>query len=165
MFSSELSRKYVHPCHLGLPVRVWINPKNKSSILTCFCPTRYYGPQCQYQYQRISLTLQFQTLSDSWNILFMIVVSLIDDSNEKVIHSYESFTYLATQNCGKFFFLTLYYSTRPKDITKQYFIRIDVYEKLTLHHRGSSLFPIEFSFLPVHRLGFLVDIPSNKTQC
>ena len=165
MFSSELSRKYVHPCHLGLPIRVWINPKNKSFILTCFCPTRYYGPQCQYQNQRISLTLQFQTLSDSWNILFMIVVSLIDDSNEKVIHSYESFTYLAIQNCGKFFFLTLYYSTRPKDITKQYFIRIDVYEKLTLHHRGSSLFPIEFSFLPVHRLGFLVDIPSNKTQC
>ena len=164
MFSSELSRKYVHPCHLGLPIRVWINPKNKSFILTCFCPTRYYGPQCQYQNQRISLTLQFQTLSDSWNIPFMIVVSLIDDSNEKVIHSYESFTYLPIQNCAKSFWLTLQYSTRPKDATKQYFIRVDAYEKLTLHHRGSLLFPVEFSFLPVHRLGFIIDIPSNKIQ-
>lgn len=162
--STKLSLESDHQCHLGLPVRVWLNQKNKSSIFTCFCPPNYYGFQCQYQNQRISLTLQFQTFSDSSKILFIIMISLIDDSDEKLIHSYESFTYLSIRDCSKFFSLTLHYSTRPKNTTRQYSIRIDVYEKLTLYHRGSLLFPIEFPFLPVHRLGFLVDIPSNHTQ-
>ena len=39
-------------------------------------------------------------------------------------------------------------------------------KKISLDYRGSLLFPVNFPFLPVHRLAFIVDIPRNndKTQ-
>ena len=163
--SSESSLKSVHSCHLGLRVNVKSNQKNNLlSTFACFCPPYYYGSQCQYQNQRVSLILHFQTLSHSAKILFTIVISLIDDTDEKLVHSYESLTYLSIYECKKFFKLTLHYATRPKNPSRQYFIRVDIYEKLTLYHRGSLLYPIEFSFLPVHRLGFAIEIPSNNTK-
>ena len=163
-FSIQPSLKFQHQCHLGFPVRVWLNQRNRTSISTCLCPVNYYGSQCQYQNQRVVLTLRLQTFSESSRILFIIIVSLIDDSDERLIHSYESFTYLSVRDCQKNVLLTLHYSTRPKNATRQYFIRANVYEQMTLYHRGSFLFSIEFPFLPIHRLGFLIDIPFNKTD-
>jgi len=163
--SSGLSWESSYPCHMGLPVTIKSNQKNnRSSKFACFCPPNYYGSECQYQNQRVSLILHFQTLSLSAKTLFTIVISLIDDTDEKLVHSFESFTYLSIYDCRGYFRLTLHYATRPKNSSKQYFIRVDIYEKLTLYHRGSLLYPIEFSFLPVHRLGFVIEIPSNNTK-
>ena len=86
-------------CQLGLPVRVRLNQKNQSSILSCFCPPNYYGSQCQYQNQRISFALRFQAFSDSHRILFAIVILLIDNTTEKVIHSAEQLIYLSAIDC------------------------------------------------------------------
>ena len=151
-------------CHLGLPVRVRLNQQNQSSILSCFCPPTYYGSQCQYQNQRISLALRFQSLSDSRRILFAIVILLIDNTTEKVIHSVEQLTYISAIDCERKYNIYLLYSTRPKQLTNEYAIHIDIYEKYQSKYRASFLYPIPFSFLPVHRLAYLIKIPSTKEE-
>ncbi|CAF4150537.1 unnamed protein product, partial [Adineta steineri] len=151
-------RQYQPHCHRGLEVRVWL--KN-SRIITCLCPPSYYGNRCQYQNQRINLVVRFRALSESRQTLFAIVISLIDNSNERIIHSSEQFTYLSARDCKIKFNNYLFYSTRPKDSTKNYSIHIDIYDKNSLIHRGSLLFPINFPFLPVHRLTLLVNIPGS----
>ena len=151
---SDQSRSH---CHRGLDLFVWLN---NTEHPTCLCPPSLYGDQCQYQNQRISLTLQFRSSSDSWQTLFSIVISLIDDGEEGIIHSHEQISYLSIENCQTRYYFSLLYATRPKDSSKNYSIQIDFYEKNTLSYRGSRLFPVQFLFLPVHRLAYLVDIPS-----
>ncbi|CAF4159059.1 unnamed protein product [Rotaria sp. Silwood2] len=125
-------------CNRGLFVRVWIDYEKNLTTETCLCPPSFYGDMCQYQNQRINFTLQFQTYSDSRRTLFAIVVSLIDDSDEQTIHSYQQFSYL-----------------RKK---KHYSIHIDIYEKVSLTYRRSFLIPIKFPFLPVHRVAVQLSI-------
>ena len=142
-------------CHRGLFLRIW---SNNSTTNTCLCPPAFYGNQCQYQNQRISLAIKFQTSLHIWRIPFAIIISLIDDSHQRLIHSYEQFTYLAMKDCNIKVNLYLFYAKRPKDSTKNYSIHIDIYEKLSHLYRGSLWFPIDFSFLPVHRLAYFVNM-------
>ncbi len=53
------------------------------------------------------------------------------------------------------FNIYLLYSTRRKDSKKNDSIHIDIYEKFSLLYRLSLLFPVPFTFLPVHHLAFL----------
>ncbi|CAF4548267.1 unnamed protein product [Rotaria sp. Silwood2] len=149
-------------CHRGFDVRIWLNNQKNLTTDICFCPPSFYGDQCQYQNQRVSLTIKFRALSDSWSTLFAIIISLIDDSDERIIHSYEQFTYLSMRDCKVKFNIYLLYSTRPKNQTKNYAIHIDIYEKVSLSYRGSLLFPIIFPFLPVYRMAYKIDIPQNN---
>jgi hypothetical protein len=149
--SQEKSR-----CHRGVNLRVWLN--NLTNFL-CLCPSNYYGSDCEYQNERISLAIQFRSLSDSWQTQFAIIILLIDDSNDRIIHSYEQINYSYLKNCRTKFQFYLLYSTRPKDSTKTYSIHIDFYEKKSLIHRGSLLLPIYFPFLPVYRHALIVNIP------
>ena len=41
-------------CHRGISVLI-----NFNRTIKCFCPLNYFGEQCQWQNQRISLTIQF----------------------------------------------------------------------------------------------------------
>ena len=151
---------HVPHCHRGLTLRVW------SNNLTCLCPPSYYGTQCQYQSQRVSLTMQFRPSASSWQTLFAIFVSLIDNSDQRMIHSYEQFTFLSVRDCQRKFNIYLLYSTQPKDPHKNYSIHIDVYEKVSFEYRGSLIYPVQFSFLPNYRLSILIDIPRiyDRTQ-
>jgi hypothetical protein len=134
-----------------------MNNKNKLTN-ACLCPPSFYGSQCQYQNQRISLTMKFQVSSHSYQTPFAIVISLIDNSEQRIVHSYEQMTYLPMKDCRSKFNLYLLYSNRQND----YAIHIDFYEKVSLLiYRGSILLSIHFSFLSVHRLAFFVDIPRN----
>jgi hypothetical protein len=162
----QMSDQYQTHCHRGLDLIVWLNNKTNLTTMKCLCPSSFYGDRCQYQNQRISLTIKFRALSNSWQTLFAIIISLIDDSDQRIIHSYAQFTYLSVRNCKSRYNIYLVYSTRPKDLTKNYSIHIDIYEKVSLAYRGSLLLPINFPFLPVHRLGFIVDIPrkNDKTE-
>ena len=142
-------------CQRGLHLRLWLNHSSTSYV--CLCPPSFYGSQCQYQNERISLTIQFRTFSDSYQVPFAIVISLVDD--QQLIHSYEQITYLSMSHCQTKFNVQLLYTTRPKNVTKQYRIRLDIYEKLSLNSRGHVFLPVNFPFLPVQRLAFIVDIP------
>ncbi|CAF4370897.1 unnamed protein product [Rotaria sp. Silwood2] len=158
----EKSDQYQPRCHRGIDLRVWLNNKNNITRNTCLCPPSYYGDKCQYQNQRINLSIKLRALSNSWQIPFAIVILLIDDNNEQIIHSYEQFTYLSMRDCKIKFNIYLVYSNRPKNQTKNYGIHINIYEKISLNYRGSLFFPIKFSFLPVHRLSLIIDIPSDN---
>ncbi|CAF1257004.1 unnamed protein product [Adineta ricciae] len=149
-------------CYRGFPVKLWLQNQTKQA---CFCPPTYYGNRCQHQNQRISLSLKFQAAPNSWQTPFAIVILLVyDDNNEQIIDSYEQFTYLSVRDCDMKHHVYLTYADRPKNQTRNYEIRIDVYEKISLHYRGSFLFPVKFSFLPVHRLSFLINIPQSDAN-
>jgi hypothetical protein len=156
----EMPRQYQHRCHRGLDLRVWVNAT--TYLPSCLCPPNFYGDTCQYQNQRVIIAVKFRPLSDSWRTLLTIIISLIDDSDQRIIHSYEQFTYLSSRDCQKKYTVYLLYSTRPKNQTKHYTIHIDIYEKVSFKYRGSLLFPIHFPFLPVHRLAFIIDIPQSN---
>ncbi|CAF1669135.1 unnamed protein product, partial [Adineta ricciae] len=156
-------------CHHGLDLRVWLNKSTDSSTSTCLCPPGYYGNQCQYQNQRLSLSIRFHVRTESWKIPFAILVLLIDDTNQRIIHSYEQFTYLSLRDCQIKFNIHLFYTNRPKDMNRNYSVHIDIYEKSSLTYRGSFLYLVKFLFLPVHRLAFIADIPllnyHKKSTC
>ncbi|CAF4208539.1 unnamed protein product, partial [Adineta steineri] len=118
--------------------------------------------------QRLSLTVQFQTFSHSRQTLFAIIILLIDDSDERIIHSSQQLTYLSAQHCQRKFNLYLLYSQRPKNQTKQYSIHIDIYRKNSFTYRGSLLIPLNYPFLPVHRISVQLNIPridENRQDC
>ncbi|CAF4431036.1 unnamed protein product, partial [Adineta steineri] len=64
-------------CHRGLDSRVSSDNDENLTNFTCLCPASYYGHTCQYQNQRVSLTIRFQAFYDSWRIPFTIIISLI----------------------------------------------------------------------------------------
>ncbi|CAF1473617.1 unnamed protein product [Adineta ricciae] len=143
-------------CHRGFVIDILTNKK------TCLCSPSYYGSQCQYQSQRIHLSIQYQALSDSWQTLFVISISLIDDTIERNIHSNELYNYLSIKDCRTKFENYLLYSNKTYDPMKKYFIHIDIYEKYSREYRTSLLYPLIFTFLPVYRLSILVEIPSQN---
>ncbi|CAF0982244.1 unnamed protein product [Adineta ricciae] len=160
-YSSSILQFDQARCNRGADLHVWLNQSSNSYINTCLCPPSHYGNQCQYQNQRISLALRFYVSSDSWKTPLAILVLLIDDTNQRTIHSYEQLTYLSVRDCKIKFDFHLFYSTRPKDSQRNYSIHIDIYEKSSQKYRTSFLYPVKFSFLPVHRLAFIVNIPSS----
>ncbi|CAF1464938.1 unnamed protein product, partial [Adineta steineri] len=146
-------------CHRGLPLRIWLSRENNLTNITCLCPPSFYGNICQYQNQRVSLTMRFQAYSHSRRTVFALVITLIDDSDKRIIHSHEQFTYLYFRDCRVKFNVYLLYSTRPKNDTQNYSIHIDIYDKILLTYRGSLLIPLKFPFLPVHRIAVHLNIP------
>jgi hypothetical protein len=158
---SIVKNEYYQPrCHRGLDLQVWLNKETNSTKKVCLYPPSFYGNSCQYQNERISITIQFLVSSDSIEIPIIAIISLIDNSTQRTIHSYEQITYLSKKYCQKKFNFYLLYSTRPKDESKQYFIHIDIYERKSLIYRGSTIKTILFPFLPVYRLAFILDVPS-----
>ncbi|CAF1427844.1 unnamed protein product [Adineta ricciae] len=151
-------------CHRGLSIRTWLDNEYNQSIITCFCPLSYYGDQCQYQNQRVTLGLRFRSLSDSIRTLFVIIISLIDQSNKRIVHSVEQFTYLSVRDCNSYFINKYTYSTRPKNEMNNYSIHIDIYEQDSFIYRASLLFPILSQILPVYSMQLTIDIPKSESK-
>jgi hypothetical protein len=148
-------------CHRGLDMHVRLNIEKNLMIDACLCSPTYYGDTCQYQNQRVTLTVKLNAASDSWSTPFAIVVSLADD--ERSLRSHEQinqFTYLYIRDCQIKIHFYLLYATRPKNKTKPYHVHIDAYEKKSLAYRASWRIPVTFSFLPVHRMTIQLTIPS-----
>ena len=153
--SVEQLSKYNGQCHRGFPLRTL-------NTIVCLCPSSYYGQYCQYQNQRVSFTLKFQTYADSRRTLFSIVIQLVDNSSQRIIHSSKQLTFVQSKNCDTKFNFHLTYANRPKNTSQTHFIHIDIYEKSTLGYRGSLYIPLQFSFLPVHRISYVLTIPRNN---
>lgn len=127
----------------------------------CLCPLIYYGDTCQYQNERVSLTLQIQVTSDWLNISFFII-TLVD--HEENIESNDHIEYFPARDCKAKYNLYHLYLTRPKNSSKDYLIRIHVFNKLTLKYRSSWVFPLRFSFLPVYRITTKLTVPFVDNQ-
>jgi hypothetical protein len=147
-------------CNRGLVVhRRSVADKNNTQII-CLCPPAYYGHLCQYQNQRISLTIQVRASFD-FQIQFAIIITL-RDNQQNFIESYDQMNYLYERDCRKKFNIYLLYSTRPKNTSTNHSVHIDIFDKETLQHRASWLFPIKFPFLPVYRMAIQIQIPPPK---
>jgi hypothetical protein len=140
-------------CNRGFPIY-----SRYSQGIACLCSPAYFGNRCEYQSQRVSLTLEFRTIQ--WRTLFTFVMMLIDDNTN--INSYEQVDYLAVRDCRKKFNFYLLYSTRPKYHNLTYYVRIDVYDKMKMEYYVSMLYPVRFSFLPVYRLSLQVNVPVRE---
>ncbi|CAF1485362.1 unnamed protein product [Adineta steineri] len=157
--TSTIPLQNQHRCHRGIDLRVWLDSKNNHSTTTCLCSPNYYGNKCQYQNQRVNFVAQFQAYTDSWKTPFILIVTLIDDSYQRIIHSHTQLTYIPVPNCKTKYIVDLLYSIRPKNQSQQYSIHIDIYEKISLLYRGSLLVRLPFPFLPVERISVLLRIP------
>ncbi|CAF3966094.1 unnamed protein product [Rotaria sp. Silwood1] len=145
-------------CHYGLLTLF----KGVNQTKTCLCPPNYFGSQCQWQSQRVSLTLQFRTQSTiDPSIIFQFIIMLIDEQGN-IAPNYEEITYMPAHDCNKKFNIYLLYPHRPKYSSRNYSIRIDIFDKLTLDYWTSWYLPIPFQFLPVNRISTQLNIPEVR---
>ena len=129
--------------------------------MTCLCPPSYYGNRCQYQSQRVSLSLQFTQLCETLcTKSYAIIISLIDEDH--IIHDYEQLTYMSTHKCEDKFFIYLLYRIRPKNVTKTYHIQINAYNKINVSYYSSWILPVKFIFLPVNKISAHLYLPANS---
>ncbi|CAF1379996.1 unnamed protein product [Rotaria sordida] len=141
-------------CHLNISNR--FNCVNQTK--TCFCPPNYFDSQCQWQSQRVSLTLQFRTQSITVSpIIFQFIIMLIDEQGN-IASNYEQITYMPAHDCNRKFNIYLLYPHRPKYSSRNDSIRIDLFDKLTLDYWTSWYLPIPFQFLPVNRISAQLNI-------
>ena len=140
-------------CNRGLYVR--LRDKETQKRYKCLCPPSYYGDACQYQSQRVSLTLGF-LVADRFQ-LYCIVVSLMNGNREVI--AYEQFPFMGDWGCSRSFNIYFLYPSRPKNMSENYSIHIDAFERISLVYVGSWHLPIPFLFLPVNRVTSQLTIP------
>src|SRR6185312_12652091 len=93
-------------CNRGLTIRIRLENKRE-----CMCPPSYYGDLCQYQNERVSLTLGL--VRAERRDVYVIILMLINNDNEyEQIDSYDQFEYIASQTCGIKLNRYLLYSNR-----------------------------------------------------
>ena len=129
----------------------------------CLCPPSYYGDRCQFQSQRVSLTIQFRKeCAPICRGIYAIIVMLVDSNNQ--IHSHNRFTYISTDHCDMKYNIYLLYQHRPKSLMKNYTIRITAYNKMDLSYYTSWILPVKFLFLPVNRIAAYLIIPADAVN-
>ena len=146
-------------CYRGVPIR--IRTTNTNYEIRCVCPPSYYGNFCQYENERVHISLKIQLMSD-WRERFVFLIVLIDDQGN--IQSHHYLRYLATLDCLNKYSIDLLYSTRPKDPSKTYSVRIDKFNLMISKYQGSWIYPIRYPFLPVYSLSILLTVPLFDVQ-
>ncbi|CAF4563729.1 unnamed protein product, partial [Rotaria sp. Silwood2] len=150
-------------CHDGVVTLF----KGVNQTKTCLCPPNYFGSRCQWQSQRVSLTLQFRAQSIiSPPVIFQLIIMLIDEQGN-IVPNHEHITYMPAHDCNRKFNIYLLYPHRPKYSSTDYSIRIDLFDKSTLDYWTSWYLPIPFQFLPVNRISTQLIIPEirENKQC
>ena len=148
-------------CNRGLVIR--IRHVTDSVVYGCMCPPSYYGDRCEYQNERISLTIGLiPSEEDNVYGIILFLFSLDKDRLDEIIESYDQFEYISSQSCSIKLNRYLLFSTRPKDPSKMYRLHINIYEKTSMKFRGSWTYPIEFLFLPVNRLSLMLYISNEE---
>ncbi|CAF4495834.1 unnamed protein product [Rotaria sp. Silwood2] len=145
-------------CYYG--ILILLNDANQTK--KCLCPPNYFGSRCQWQGQRVSLTLQFRTeVTVVSPIIFQLIIMLIDEQG-KITPNHEQITYIPDHDCNTKFNIYLLYPHRPKRASANYSIRIDLFDKLTLEYWTSYYLPIPFQFLPVNRIATQLIISEKR---
>ncbi|CAF5088662.1 unnamed protein product, partial [Rotaria magnacalcarata] len=169
--NNQLNEQYIYSspgkfslpniCNYGLQVYHWLGFDNISIV--CFCPPNYYGDQCQFQNQRVSLTLRLGLVERQ--LPYAIVISFFEDDNDRQeIYSYHQLTYLPKDGCGRSFNMYLLYSSPPKNNSKNCSIHIDAFDKSSLTFLASWHLKVPFLFLPVNRLAVFLTLPISRTS-
>jgi hypothetical protein len=151
----------VFSCHRG--IHIYMKQNDGGILDRCFCPPSYYGNRCEYQNERVSLSIQVQTLGE-WRTIFVFVTTLLTDDDNEILDS-DQITYVSSRDCRTKFDIYLVYRIQPKNLSKTYSVRIDAFEKVTLQYRATWLFPLRFTFLPVHRVAALLIVPYSRRIC
>ncbi|CAF0938005.1 unnamed protein product [Adineta steineri] len=148
-------------CNRGLYARAWFGGDNYS--FKCFCPPSYYGDLCEYQNERVSLSLRLMT--NNYYGIYKIIVTLIDDDDDRrEINSYSQIYYLPREEqCPYNYNMYLLYLNRLKNKTKKYSVHIDAYNLFSLTYLASWYLKIPFLFLPVNRLSAQLVVPTDQT--
>lgn len=150
---NEFHRAWI--CNRGILIYVSIE-----NIEYCLCPPAYYGHRCQFQNERVSLTIKFsKECSPNCFGIYGIIVILIDEN--QMIHSSEQLTLQTTKNCSMKYNLNLLYQSRPKNRTMNYTIHIHAYDKHDLTYYASWILPVKFLVLPVNRIAAHLRIPPH----
>ncbi|CAF2548734.1 unnamed protein product [Rotaria sp. Silwood2] len=145
-------------CHDGVVTLF----KGVNQTKTCLCPPNYFGSRCQWQSQRVSLTLQFRTQNIiPPPVIFQLIIMLIDEQRN-IVPNHEQMIYMPAHDCITKYNIYLLYPHRPKHLSVNYSIRIDLFDKSTLDYWTSWLLPIPFQFLPVNRISTQLIIPELR---
>jgi hypothetical protein len=165
----RMSQEHTHAnCHRGFLAYVNTSIDEKSFEQKCFCPPSYYGNQCQYQTDRVSLTLRFR-FSISQRAAFIFVITLRDENHH--INSFVIHTYQPSVDCDIKFNSYLLYSTPMKDNDKTYFIHVDLFKQEDVSYYASWHLPIHHPLLPVSRIAAVLRapveriLPTKKSDC
>ena len=152
----DIDNQFISYCHRGILLFTGLNQTK-----LCLCSPNYFGSQCQWQNERISLTIQLRWRSTaSTAVIFQLIIILIDQHGQ-LANSYEQLTYVPSRDCNTKFNLYLLYPQRPKSLSKNYSIRIDLYEKIQLAYWNSCYLSIPFQFLPLNRIVTQLIIPET----
>ena len=147
-------------CHRGIVVLYGLNQTKK-----CLCPPSYFGSRCEWQNERISLTLEFLSPRATFTTLIFEMIIMLIDKEGHIAPNHEQILYIPARDCKTKFNLYLIYPNRPKKLSSNYSIRIDLFDKLTLNFWTSWYLSIPFSFLPVNRISSQLFIPKiQETQ-
>ncbi|CAF0864860.1 unnamed protein product [Adineta steineri] len=142
-------------CHRGVVILV-----GKNETVHCLCSSHYYGNFCQYQNQRVIHTIRIRQQNLKKLHVIGIIIRLVDHTG--LTHSYEQITYVPAINCDAKYNLHLLYQDRPKNMSKNYSIYIDAFNKINLTYITSWIFPVQFLFMPVNRMSALLTIPTYQ---
>ncbi|UJR12450.1 hypothetical protein I4U23_016626 [Adineta vaga] len=134
----------------------------RSLNVECLCPPSYYGPRCQYQAERLLITIRIDTPAslsrhkNQQNVIRLVACLLLDNTvahHEQILHET-----LMKQ---------MFYLNYPRPPPKQrgnWSVRIDAFSvtKFNVAFHASWLFDVPFSFLPVNRLVLHVTLKDHK---
>lgn len=161
MLQISNTRSYIPRCNRGIHVQMRKQYNNSEYYHdVCLCSPAYFGDSCQYQSQRITVSVKINAAIEL-QTRFSIIILLLNQ--EHLIESYDFHAYLGIHECTLALVSYLLYSMRPKTQGHNYSVRIDIYENHHhLNYRGSWLFPLSFPFLPVHRVAVKLTIPPHE---
>ncbi|CAF1192108.1 unnamed protein product [Adineta ricciae] len=156
-------QRWSHYCNRGIMIEK--QSKNITSF-DCLCSASYYGDRCQYQSQRVSLSLQLT--STSRYETYAVVILLVDDQHNEIT-AFSQFKYIAKDSCTMKWHGVLLYPTRPMNSSTNYSVRIDVVEKNSMDYVSHWYYSIPFVFLPVNQLSVTLNLSSSaiigKVEC
>ena len=179
--SSNLSSSSLSPywCNRGLGVLL------RNDSVVCFCPPQYYGENCEYHADRLSVVLHLNPSqsSDSSIVLKLVVLFLVNDGvlTRDQFHFHPSFQSRTSKFHTYFLYPTSFSSCQQRRerffnrsdllLRHPYSIRIELYR--TRREEKPSLiavwkYPVDFDHLPVSRLVqvlHLTESPGQQDPC